>query len=119
MEDPLGGVVGIGFREAVRVLIGGDLFPVFDVEGDFDEGGVGDLQRLIDFAYRGSVLGGGAEAPDGGQAGDVIGDYDCYVLMESVRCVVVRKQHTHPVHGDTGLADSLGAFGGIGSRAHV
>ena len=46
-EDPLSGIVGIGFREAVGVLIGSDLLPVIEVEGNFDEGGISDFQRLI------------------------------------------------------------------------
>jgi hypothetical protein len=32
VKDPLGGVVGIGFREAVGVFFGGDFGPVVEVE---------------------------------------------------------------------------------------
>ena len=33
VEDPLGGVVGVGFGQAIGVLVFGDLGPVFEVEG--------------------------------------------------------------------------------------
>jgi hypothetical protein len=35
VEDPLGGVVGVGLGEAVGILLGSDLLPVVEVEGDF------------------------------------------------------------------------------------
>ena len=43
VKDPLGRVVGVGLRQAVGVAFGGDLLPVGEVEGNFDEGGVGDI----------------------------------------------------------------------------
>jgi len=36
VEEPLGGVVGVGFGEAVGVLLGGDSLPALQIEGDFD-----------------------------------------------------------------------------------
>ena len=38
VKNPLGRVVGVGLRQAVGIAFGGDLLPVGEVEGDFDEG---------------------------------------------------------------------------------
>ena len=46
LEEPLGGVVAVGFGEAVGVFLGGDLLPAFEVEGDLDERSVRDIQLL-------------------------------------------------------------------------
>ena len=37
VEEPLGGVVGLGFGKTVGVFLSGDLLPVFEVERDFHE----------------------------------------------------------------------------------
>ncbi len=69
LEEPLGRVVAVGFGEAVRVFLGGDLLPAFEVERDFDERGVGDVQLLVDSANGGVELGGLAKAPDRAEGG--------------------------------------------------
>ena len=67
VEEPLSGVVGVGVGEAVGVPLVGDLLPVIEVEGNLDEGGVGDVEFLVDLANRLCVLRRRAESPDGGQ----------------------------------------------------
>ena len=47
VEEPLGGVVGIGLGQSVGVAFGGDLLPAFTVKGNLDQGRVGDLERLL------------------------------------------------------------------------
>ena len=47
LEEPLGRVVAVGLGETVRVFLGGDLLPAFEVERNLDEGGVCDVQLLI------------------------------------------------------------------------
>ena len=64
LEEPLGGVVAVGFGEAVRVFLGGDLLPAFEVEGDLDQRGVRDVQLLVYTTDGGVKLVGLAEAPD-------------------------------------------------------
>ena len=62
VADPLGGVVGIGLREAVGVLVGGDLLPVIEVEGDFDKSACRDVQLLVDPTEQRAMFAGGAKA---------------------------------------------------------
>ena len=38
VEDPLGGVVRVGFREAEGVTFGGNLLPVIKIKGNLDQG---------------------------------------------------------------------------------
>jgi hypothetical protein len=67
----------------VGVLLGGDLLPVVEVEGDFDEGGVGDVEFLVDFPDGGVVVRRGAEAPDGGEVGGSWGMIEAILLSYS------------------------------------
>ena len=43
MKDPLSRVVRIGLGQTVRVFFLGELGPVVEIEGDFDQCGVGDI----------------------------------------------------------------------------
>ena len=57
VEDPLGGIIGVGLGETVGVVFLGNFGPVVEVEGDLDQGGVGDFQTLINLPHRLVVLG--------------------------------------------------------------
>ena len=55
LEEPLGRVVAVGLGEAVRVLLGGDLLPVLEVEGDLREKTVlntGLIVQLTNFSSK-------------------------------------------------------------------
>ena len=67
VEQPLGGVVGVRFGQAVGVSLGGDLLPVVQIERNLDESCIRDVELLIDFANGAGVLGRRAEGPDGGE----------------------------------------------------
>jgi len=56
---------------------------VVEVEGNFDKGGVGDFEALVDFPDGGVVVRRGAEAPDGGEMGGVVGDDRCCIIIEN------------------------------------
>ena len=53
-----------------------------EVEGDLGEGGVGDIELLVDFPDGYVVVGRGAEAPDGGEVSGVVGDYSCCIFSK-------------------------------------
>ena len=101
VEQPLRGVVGVGLGQAVGVALGGDLLPVGEVEGDFDQRGVGDVQLLVDAANGFVVFGGGAEAPDGGEVGGVVRhDWGTANVKFSTR-VQRDRQLSHHAYNDT------------------
>ncbi len=58
VEDPLGGIVGVGAGEAVRIFSPGCFGPVVEIEGNLRQRGVGDLERLVDAPYHVVVFGG-------------------------------------------------------------
>ena len=58
LEEPLGRVVAVGFGEAVGVLLGGDVLPAFEVEGNLDERGVSDIHFGIDATHGRSDIWG-------------------------------------------------------------
>ena len=51
VEDPLSRIVGVGLGETVGVFFVGDFGPVIEVERNFEQGGVGYIQFLIEFSY--------------------------------------------------------------------
>ena len=51
VEDPLGGVIGIGFWKTMGVFFSSYFFPVIEVEGDFDKCCWGYIQFLVYFSY--------------------------------------------------------------------
>ena len=111
VEDPLCGVVGIGFGETVGVAFGGDLGPVVEVEGDFDESGVGDIQLLVEFANRHGIFGRGAEGPDGREVVWGKGDNRCRIVVEQVSPVNGHRNSSHLPYRNTLEAPSLASSG--------
>ena len=57
VEDPLSGIIGVGAGEPVGISFVGDLGPVVEVEGHFDQRGVGNLECLVDAPHRLVILG--------------------------------------------------------------
>lgn len=57
MEYPLGGIVGVGFGQAVGIFFFGDLGPVVEIKGNFDQGGIGHFDALVDLSYHFIVFG--------------------------------------------------------------
>ena len=51
VEQPLGRVVAVRLGQAVGIFLGGDFLPVVEVEGDFDQRGVGDTDLLVLFSF--------------------------------------------------------------------
>ena len=51
MKEPLGRVVGVGLGQAIGVLFLGGFGPVGEVEGNFDQGGVGDIELLVNASH--------------------------------------------------------------------
>src|SRR5262245_17425576 len=94
-EEPLGGVVARGFREAVGVFLSGDLLPVFEVKRDLNERGVGYFKVLVVAANGIVELGGLAEAPDGGEVGGIIWNNHRDVYVETMTVVSRDRQSSH------------------------
>lgn len=55
VEEPLSGIVGVGLRKAVGIILRRDLLPTIQIERYFREGCCRDLQRLVDLAYLSGV----------------------------------------------------------------
>jgi len=91
VEDPLGGIIGIGLGQSVWVFFFGDFGPVVEVEGDFDKSGVCNIQFLVNSSHRFVVFGRGAVAPDGREELRLFRDNGCYVLVKPFFTIVVRK----------------------------
>ncbi|ERS84085.1 hypothetical protein Q672_19450 [Marinobacter sp. EVN1] len=50
MEDPLGGVVSVGFGQTVGVFVFADFLPITYIEGDFYQCGISYIFLLVDFS---------------------------------------------------------------------
>ena len=95
VKDPLGGIVGVRAGEAVGVLLLGNFLPVVEVEGGFGEGGVGDFEALVDFPDGCVVVGGGAEAPNGGEVGGIVGDNSRCILSKYFSSINCTREFPH------------------------
>ena len=72
VEYPLGRIIGVGFGQAVGVFFLCDFCPVVEVERDFDQRGVGDIQLLVNAPHLFVVFRRRTEAPDGGDVARII-----------------------------------------------
>src|ERR1700730_11251666 len=66
VEQPLRRIVGIGFRQAVWVFLGGDFLPMGEGERDRKHRTYCNCSLLITLAYGVRVLSGGDKCPDRG-----------------------------------------------------
>lgn len=107
VKNPLGGVIGIGLRQAVGVFFGGNGCPVVKVKGDFDKGSIGDVKLLVYPAHGNIVFWGGTKTPNGGEVRGVVGDDGCYVLMEAFLAVMIGNNTLHPMDCNAMFAKSF------------
>ena len=82
VEEPLRGIVRLRLRQAVRVFFLCHLLPTLQVEGDFDESSISDLQRFIERANGLVEFGRGAEGPDCWKVCLFIREYNGSVIIE-------------------------------------